>query len=231
MREEERIKAAYAKRAATSQGNLYSWFNPATALHLHNQERAVLALLARHGVTGLSEMRILEVGCGGGSEIANFLKYGARAENVAGVELLAERADACRRRYPGVDVRQTNAEQLPFADADFDIVCQFVMFSSILDQMMKIKIATEMRRVVKPGGLLIWYDYFLGKPGNRDVRGIGKKEIMRLFPSCRFDFRKESLAAPLNRLVAPRSAIAAQLLGTVPFLKSHYLVAIEKEAG
>lgn len=228
MNEVERIKAAYEKRAAADQGDRYSWFNPATVLHLHNQERAVLRLLRRHGFTDLEETRILEVGCGGGAEIANWLKYGARDGNLAGVELLADRAAACRRRHPGVDVRQGNADQLPFADGSFDIVCQFVMFSSILDTKMKARIAAEMLRATRSGGLLIWYDYFVSKPGNMDVRGIGKMEIVRLFPGCRFEFRKESLAAPLNRLVARRSVAAAQLLRALPFLRSHYLVAITK---
>ncbi len=231
MSEVERIKAAYEKRAAADPGDIYSWFNPATALHLHNQERAVLKLLRRQGLMDLAGTRILEVGCGGGAEIANFLKYGARAGNVAGVELLPARAEACRRRHPGVDVRLANAEQLPFADGVFDIVCQFVMFSSILDLEMKKRIAAEMMRVTRFGGTLIWYDYFVSKPGNRDVCGIRKKEITSLFPGSRFDFRKESLAAPLNRLVARRSAAAAQLLRAVPFLRSHYLVAITKGVG
>ncbi len=37
-----------------------------------------------------------------------------------------------------------------------------------------------MLRVLKPNGIILWYDYFISKPTNPDVKGVGKREIKRL---------------------------------------------------
>ena len=44
--------------------------------------------------------RILEVGCGTGFWLRDFLKWGARPENVVGVDLLASRLSEARRLCP-----------------------------------------------------------------------------------------------------------------------------------
>jgi hypothetical protein len=49
---------------------------------------------------------------------------------------------------------------------------QFTVFTSILDKDMKRNIAAEMLRVLKPKGVIIWYDYFVNNPKNSDVRGV-----------------------------------------------------------
>jgi len=53
-----------------------------------------------------------------------------------------------------IDFRCGNAEELPYEDESFDIVMQFTVFTSILDNEMKIRIAKEMLRVLKPKGIL-----------------------------------------------------------------------------
>ena len=41
----------------------------------------------------------------------------------------------------------------------FDLLLQSPVFTSILDQAMKERVAAEMMRVSKPGGLILWYDF------------------------------------------------------------------------
>jgi hypothetical protein len=48
---------------------------------------------------------------------------------------------------------------------------------------MKRKIASEMIRVLKNDGMIIWYDYHINNPQNPDVRGVKRKEIYELFPN------------------------------------------------
>ena len=55
--------------------------------------------------------RVLDVGCGPGALIAELVERGA---DVSGVDPSPQFAAAVRERYPGVDVRQASAEQLPF---------------------------------------------------------------------------------------------------------------------
>lgn len=226
--EEKRIKEAYAQRLAREDGDRYTWMNPATAFHLQRQEQAVLRLLRSNNISSLKHLDILEVGCGGGSELRNFIKYGADPSRLHGVDILEDRIAQGRALSPNINFYLNNAVELQFADASFDIVCQFVMFTSILDGGVRERIAMEMKRVVRPDGLIIWYDYFISLPWNRDVRGVGRSEIEALFRGWSCQLRKVTLAAPLARLVVPRSTLLAGALERLPFLRSHYLGAIKK---
>lgn len=224
--EEQRIRDAYAQRSAQDSGSLYTWMNPATAFSLQRQELSVLRLLRDCGIASLTDRDILEVGCGGGSELRNFIKYGADPGRLHGIDILEDRIGQGRSISPNINFHLGNAASLPFEDDSFDIVCQFVMFTSILDAELKKRIAAEMMRVVRPTGLIIWYDYFISRPGNRDVRGVRRREVESLFGGRQVDLRKVTLAAPLARLIAPRSPLAAAMLEKVPWLRSHYLAAI-----
>lgn len=93
---------------------------------------------------------------------------------------------------------------------------------------MKANIAKEMLRVLKPEGIILWYDYYISKPTNPDVKGVGKKEIKRLFPNCSFHFKQAILAPPLARVIAPYSPLLCYLLEKIPFLCTHYLAVIRK---
>jgi ubiquinone/menaquinone biosynthesis C-methylase UbiE len=158
------------------------------------------------------------------------MKYGAKPENMHGIDLLPNAIEEAKRISPGIDFRCGNAESLPFRSESFDIVTQFTMFTSILDNGMKQNAAQEILRVLTPMGVILWYDYFVSKPSNRDVKGIGKVAIERLFPNCTFDFNKVTLAPPIARTIAPHSFLLCYLLEKIPWLRTHYLVVIKKES-
>ena len=63
--------------------------------------------------------RLLDVGCGPGALTAELVRR-TGADAVSAVEPSASFADAVRERLPGVDVRPSAAEQLPFPDRTFD---------------------------------------------------------------------------------------------------------------
>ena len=63
--------------------------------------------------------RVLDVGCGPGALTAELVNR-AGAGAVSAVEPSASFAAAARDRLPGVDIRQSAAEELPFPDAAFD---------------------------------------------------------------------------------------------------------------
>jgi hypothetical protein len=104
------------------------------------------------------------------------------------------------------------------------------VFTSVLDPEMKQAMAAEMLRVLRPHGIILWYDFFWKNPANPYVRPVGKEELRQLFPGCAFDLRRVSLAPPLARLVAPRSWAASAVLSRVPALCTHYLGAIYRPA-
>ena len=87
----------------------------------------------------------------------------------------------------------------------------------------------DILRVVKIGGIILWYDFRFDNPWNPDVKGIEKKEIKELFGDCDYNFNLTTLLPPLTRRLVPLSLLACELLAKIPFLKTHYLVVIKKK--
>jgi len=212
MLETDRIIETYARRKKTVPEGLYSYFNQANLFIIQERERAILNLLHKYGMNPLKDKIILDLGCGGGQVLRNCIKYGARPENLYGIDLLCESISEAKRLSPNIDFRCGNAEELPFEDGTFDIVMQFTVFTSILDDQMKYKIAGEMLRVSKLEGIILWYDYHMNNPKNPDVRGVKKKEIYGLFPDCDINLNRITLAPPITRPIAPYSFLACYLL-------------------
>lgn len=228
--EEDLIKEKYARRQ--SKDSRYSWFNPGQVFMLQERARRVLELLKRAGVNSLEDKRILEIGCGQGGWLRDLIQWGVKPENLTGIELLPERADEAKRLCPaGVHVLCGSAGQLSFPADSFDIVLQSTVFTSIQDQELKRQVAAEMMRVLHPDGLILWYDFRVNSPRNPDVTGVGKAEILRLFPGHQVDLFSITLAPPLVRRLAPWTWLGCHLLGKVPWFRTHYLGMIRKRSG
>jgi SAM-dependent methyltransferase len=92
--------------------------------------------------------RGLDVGCGPGALTTELVRR-LGAENVAAVDPAPQFVDAVRERLPGVDARVASAEELPFADGEFDASLSQLVLHFVTDADAT---AREMRRVVRPGG-------------------------------------------------------------------------------
>lgn len=222
----ERLRTEYARRQQAGAGpERYSLFHPGQLFMIQQRQRALLALLRREGYGSLANKRILEIGCGSGGVLREFLWYGASPTLLHGAELLEWRLAEAKAATPHLPLALADGQHLPYADASFDLVAQFTVFSSILDQQVKAAIAAEMRRVVKPNGLILWYDFWTN-PLNPQTRGVRKAEIRTLFPHCQFHFKRITLASPLARWLGQYSWLACYLLESLHLLNTHYLVAI-----
>jgi ubiquinone/menaquinone biosynthesis C-methylase UbiE len=122
-----------------------------------------------------------------------------------------------------------NAARLPFADASFDVVFQSMVFTSVLDPKIKQAIASEILRVLRKRGRFVWYDFLYDNPQNKDVKGIGRREIAGLLPGCELHLWRLTLAPPIGRIVAAVSPFLFHLLSCAPFLCTHCLCIAEKK--
>ena len=225
--EEARIRTVYAKRPRNDVR--YSWLSPGHLFIMQERERRLLTLLQRHGFTLLDTYKMLEIGCGTGSWLREFIKWGARPEHIAGVDLLSDRVTEAKKLCPeAVQVQCGSATELAFPKETFDLVLQSTVFTSVLDASMKQQMAAEMLRVVKRDGLILWYDYYVNNPWNADVQGVKRQEIAQLFPGCFIELQRITLAPPLVRLLAPYSWLACYVLGKIPWLCTHYLGVVRK---
>lgn len=192
---------------------------------IQNRYRSTLSLLKTAGWLSLANTRVLDVGCGNGNMLRQFLQWGAKPENLAGIELRPEPVEYALTLNPNLDIRCGSATDLPWPDDTFDLVCQHTAFSSILDWEMRKDVASAMLRVLKPDGVILWYDFWLN-PTNPQTHGIRPKEIKQLFPNCRYEFQRITLAPPIARKLAPISWGLCLFLEGLKIFNTHYLVAI-----
>lgn len=225
-----RLRAEYKERASgVGKTDRYSLFNPAQLFVVQQRQRAVLKCLQRNGFYPFKKKRILELGCGSGRMLLEALSFGATAENLYGAELLFERVQMLHHTLGNLRLINADGQNLPYTAHSFDLSMQFMVLSSILDNEVKRSIAQEMLRVTRPGGMILWYDFWVN-PANAQTRGIRPQEIRRLFPGCSFQFERITLAPPIARRIVPVSWTLALLLEKMRIFNTHFLVSIQSNA-
>jgi SAM-dependent methyltransferase len=225
--EERLIEARWRESLRRDAGN--RWFSSGHVYRVQELERAFLRILRRYGYVDLEHIKVLDIGCGQGGWLHRMILWGARPENLAGIDLVAERVNQGRELLPAaVALEIGNAAQLKYADGSFDIIMMSLVLSLILDAELRQRIATETLRVLKPGGVIIWYDYRY-KPPNLNLHPMRTGEIRKLFDGCDLDLRSLT-AIPQVRGLARYSWILCELIGKIAPLRTHYVGAIRKRA-
>jgi SAM-dependent methyltransferase len=230
--EAQAVAQRYARRHT---GDLYNPLRPEVQRARQERERALAALLARKLSRPMRELDVLEVGCGHGDNLLDLLRLGCVPERLVGNELLPDRAAAARQRLPaatrvlpGDALAAALAAELP--DAGFDLVLQYTVFSSILDDAFQQRLAAQMWRWLRPGGAIVWYDFTVDNPRNRDVRGVPLARVRALFPQGRIEARRLTLAPPIARRVVRLHPAAWTVFNSLPLLRTHRMAWIEKPA-
>jgi ubiquinone/menaquinone biosynthesis C-methylase UbiE len=161
-------------------------------------------------------------------QLGRFLLYGAKPQNLTGIDLLPERIAAAQETYPMIRFDVGSGHTLPYAEGSFDIVTSYVVFSSILNHDLRKRICDEMWRVLSPNGLILCYDFAFNNPRNRAVQGVPARALRKLFwrPGMRFTSRRISLAPPLARRIAPHAFWAAETIERLKLLNTHVLAGI-----
>jgi SAM-dependent methyltransferase len=221
--EQERIDARYRERdASAALTGFWTLRNPAVLHIAQERERIVLRALKQAGIE-LHAARLLDLGCGLGVEFANLLRWGANVDGLYGIDLMHSRLLAARERS-GAALAQASGAALPFADASFDLVCQNVVFSSIVDADMRRATAAEMLRVLRPGGSVLWYDARRTRSTDPHFRALPQAEVEQLFPGLRWHF--QTLTVDMGVLVRAErwlGAWALPLLDGLTPLRTHLL--------
>jgi SAM-dependent methyltransferase len=102
-------------------------------------------------------MRALDVGCGPGA-LTGALVQRLGAESVRAADPSEPFVEACRKRFPGVEVVVARAEALPYSDDEFDAAISQLVVNFMADAEEGV---AEMARVTRSGGLIasaVW-DY------------------------------------------------------------------------
>lgn len=107
--------------------------------------------------SGYRGRRVLEVGCGAGTDLVRFARGGAI---VTGVDLSASAIALARENFRQqeleADLREADGEHLPFPDDSFDFVYAHGVVQYTADDR---ALVDECRRVLKPGGEAVFQVY------------------------------------------------------------------------
>ncbi len=223
------IEEQYARRRDLG---LYSMLRSEVYLSTQEWQREMLKLFS--GICGFSDaqlrgIKLVDVGCGYGGHLLDFLRIGLLPENLIGIDLLSDRITRARTRLPSnLSLVSGDAGGTDIADSSQDVVFQSVVFSSILDDKFQIELAKRMWRWLKPGGGVLWYDFVYNNPQNADVRGVPLRRIRQLFPDSDITSRKVTLAPPISRRVCRVHPAAYHVFNSIPLLRSHLLCWIGK---
>jgi ubiquinone/menaquinone biosynthesis C-methylase UbiE len=230
--EAKRIVEAYERRDVkygARKTNKYSMFNRGALLKIQEVHFEILQALRRFHYDDLTKLKLLEVGCGRGYYVRQFVQWGMPPENICGVDLLPDRIEAARKLCPpAVTLLCGDASRLQFDDSSFDLVLEASAFTSIFDLAMAKSIAREMMRVLKPGGAILWYDFWASNPENPDVRGWKRGQIEELFPGMKIHLKRITLAPPIGALVGKASISLYRALSAIKALDTHYLGVFQK---
>jgi SAM-dependent methyltransferase len=192
----------------------------------------MLRLLNRHGVQDYSNLTLMEVGCGAGGNLLEFLRWGWEPSHLSGIELLPERALHARKVLPApVKVIEGDACAARVEPGSVDIVFQSTVFSSLLDTSFQHRLADTMWSWVKPGGAVLWYDFCVDNPRNPDVAGVPMKRVRQLFPQAEADGLRVTLAPPVARGVCRLHPSLYRVFNALPWLRTHRLVWLGKPSG
>jgi len=179
------------------------------------------------------QARVLDVGCGTGSSLLQFIKLGFLPQNLTGVDLSAERISQAQARFPNVAFHCESAEGMSFPDSTFDVVFESTLFMMLTDEDVARRIAGEMLRVTRSGGYLMIADWRYAKPRSRDHRAMTVKRIASLFDvgGATTVAARElgALVPPLGRLLSRHTpSLYFVVHGLLPFAAGQVTTVLQK---
>jgi SAM-dependent methyltransferase len=160
--ESQRIRTYYESKES-------SWTGWPAAREYATRERRRMLLRLVGALPAIESIRICDIGCGGGGDLAFWSWLGVPQSNLAGTELIPDRARVASELLPGADIRQVDGFELPFSSGRFDLTTASLVFSSVLDAQSRRQLFAEMQRVTAVGGLTVVYDMRITKPSNRAI--------------------------------------------------------------
>ena len=209
--------------------NRHSILEPGNLLMVQERERVLARLLRRRGYTSLEGLRGFEAGCSTGYNLRLLVQWGARPEDLAGMDLDPAAVAYCRSRSPEIRVHEGSAASIPEPDGHFDLTLAYTLFSSIEDDETAEAVARELVRITRPGGLILVYD-MRRRSTNPRVRPIAPRQIEAWFRGSRVRSASLTLAPPVARVVGRRAPWAYGALARLPFLRTHRLYRVSPEA-
>ena len=206
--------------------------NPEVAFQTFAFDRANIRAL-QHLDLDRSTARILDVGCGSGAGLIQFLRLGFQQKLMSGVDISEDRIAEAKTVMPLADLRCESADAMSYADGAFHLVFESTMFVLLPSEDTARGIAREMIRVTRPGGYLMLIDWRYGKPGSDVYKAMSSRRIAELFDVggatrvvCR---ERGALVPPVGRFLSRRlPSLYFAVQAVMPFMVGQVTTVLRK---
>jgi len=111
---------------------------------------------------------ILDHGCGYGRILRELQEAGYT--NLHGTDASPKMIERACQELANINLAVTDGKQIPFTDETFDVVSLIAVLTSVIDDQAQQEMIAEIKRVLKPGGLLYINDFLL----NQDERNLSR---------------------------------------------------------
>lgn len=203
----------------------YSLDNPGNRFNFL-QLRDTIANLLRKISADPARIVTLDLGCGALFWAEELIRLGIEREHCVGADILHWRMREGRQLGREIQAVNASATTLPFRSGSFDLICQFTLMTSVLEADARASIVEEMKRLLRPGGYVLWYDFRYNNPANPHTRAIGRSELRRLFHGWNVDLQSVTFVPQLARKTPEFLIPLLKFLHRFPMLRTHYVALI-----
>jgi len=117
------------------------------------------------------DARILDLGCGYGRTLAELADAGYT--DLVGIDFSETLIERGRAEHPALDLAAYSGGPLPYDDNSFDAAVMLAVFTCMAETKTQAETLIELKRVLKPGGILYVNDFLI----NRDKRNLDRYKI------------------------------------------------------
>lgn len=114
--------------------------------------------------------RILDVGCGYGRTLQEL--YASGYTNLLGIDFSASMIARGKQMYPLLDLKTMESKRIDLPDNSSDAIILFAVLTCIVSNEEQLSLLREIRRVLRPNGILYINDFLL----NEDERNFTRYE-------------------------------------------------------
>jgi SAM-dependent methyltransferase len=182
--------------------------------------------------TAAPPMEVLDIGCGHG-HIHPYLKQSGMRIKLSAIDVAATVVEEARLMNPTVDYRSYEGERLPYDDRSFDVAYTIAVMHHVPPPQWP-AFLLEMRRVVRPGGLIVIFEHNPINPLTQWIVRtcpiddnavlLGSRHLSKLAVQAKFA-SVESRYILFTPLDGPRYRAFDKMIGWLPLGAQYYVSA------
>ena len=139
----------------------------------------------------LSEIMLLDVGCGRGGMIEYFISKGFQPANCYGVDLSVTRFSKAKQQFPEVNFICGDALDQHFTTLQFDLITSFDLYSHFTTTEQILKGLQNANKSLAENGTFLWYDIYskdhFKAPINSESWGFNLQQMKELAKAAGFE--------------------------------------------